>query len=901
MTDVLADGRAYRPRASGAGFGGKVGVQVRTYAVRARSSTARRQASTFCAAVRAVPAGVALVAASVAPLVAAPPATAAVGTDPITTVAGTGVAGVDGDTFSAAQAQLRFPIDVAVGTAGDFYLADYSARRVRRVDASGVITTVAGTGQRGDAGDGGPAAGATFRTVTGVAVDAGGNLYIADADAGRVRKVDRSGIITTVAGDGTLGDGGDGGPATQAELLFPSGLSVGPAGELYIAGGDDRVRTVDRAGIITTVAGTGEVTGSYTASGPATQVELDPADVVADARGNLFIADRAYSAVRKMDPAGTITTVAGTGAGGYSGDGGAATRAMLNGPVSVALDGAGNLYIADFANSRVRKVDAAGIITTVAGTGDQGFGGDNGPAIAARLIPWGIAANPQGDVYIADGDVSRRVRRVGPERLFLSESHAPAPAVEGDRVTYSFTVRNLAATPSTGVRLTDRLPAGVAFVSGSSPACGLAAGTALVSCDVGTVGAGGSATVQVAVTAVRAGELRSTADVVSAQSDPYRPTDTVVSRTLVSARGCGRVITATATLGADVGPCAATGLRIGADNVTLDLGGHRVFGFPGPSGPAGAAVGIVVAGHTGVTVRNGTVSGFDAGIAVTGGGQNALTGLTVTDNIGPDDVFSSLYGDGIFVEDSRANKVTGNTVRHNGVFDGIGIYGPGSNDNVVQNNLVEDNVGPTDGGQSGQGIIVNGSTASGTATAASGTQISGNVVRGNGSGGISNINHVNGAILNNTVEGNGLYNAAGNGIGVQVGAAWNPATPVSLVIQGNQIHGNGDDGIQIRRRVGATRVLGNDAAGNAAKGNAVDLRDFNTVCGTNTWLGNSWGSGGFSPPCTATGGHGAAASSTQVAPPALASVGQRVSALSAAAATRDAQALEELLERGRHR
>ncbi|MDQ4145386.1 MAG: right-handed parallel beta-helix repeat-containing protein [Actinomycetota bacterium] len=822
---------------------------------------------------------------------------AASATDPITTVAGTGIAGSEGDGLSATNALLRFPIDAAIGPGGDLFIADFASRRVRKVDTSGIISTVAGNGRRGYGGDGGPAIEATFRSVSAITVDRSGSLYIADNADYRVRRVDPSGIITTVAGNGTWGDSGDGGPASQAQVRSLAGLAVGPAGDLYIAdGGSNRVRKINASsGIISTVVGTGGLTGNHGDGGPAAQAETQPVDVLVDDQGNLFIADGGYNRVRKVDASGIITNLAGTGESGYSGDGVPATEAVFNGPSAVTRDGNGNLYIADFANYRVRKVDPFGIITTVAGTGESGYAGDGGPAREAQIVPWGIAADQQGALFIADGDGNRRVRRVGPERLVLAQSATPNPAVESDTITYSFTVTNLAPTASTRVQLTNTLPRGVLFIAGSSQLCRLPPRTATVSCELGTLAPAATATVQFVVKAVAAGELLNR--VSAAENDPYLPTNTGVSRTLVSSRHCERVITQDTALGIDIGPCAGNGLVVAADNVTLDLRGHRLYGFLGPSGPASDGAGILVTDRRGVTVKNGVVSHFDAGVYLKGGGSHTLTGLTLTDNNGFDDPFTALLGDGIFLEDSRGNWVVGNTIARNGIFDGIGIYGDGSDDNAVESNVIEHTVGPSDGGQTGQGIAINGATASGDATAASGTRIADNVIRDNSSAGIANINHTKGSILANTIERNGHSNAAGNGIGVQVGFRWNSLTPLELLIEGNEVHQNGEDGIQIRRRAGGVQVRRNNAADNAARVSGFDLRDLNVNCGTNTWWENTWGSGGFSPACTSTGGTAATAAATTTVQPAVGittSWDPRIRALE-----RNPHAWEQFMNRGR--
>jgi sugar lactone lactonase YvrE len=331
----------------------------------------------------------------------------------ITTVAGTGESGYDGDNKPATSAQLNRPLGVAVDASGNLYIADTDNLRIRRVDATGRITTVAGTGERGYDGDDKPATSARLNRPPGVAVDASGNLYIADYFNNRIRRVDTTGQITTVAGTGEAGYDGDDKPATSAQLNGPFGVAVDGSGTLYIADYvNSRIRRVDASGRITTVAGTGE-SGYDGDDKPATSAQLaNPNGVAVDGSGTLYIADTYNNRIRRVDASGRITTVAGTVVGGYDGDDKPATSARLNTPSGVAVDAAGNLFIADSYNNRIRRVDASGQITTVAGTVVGGYDGDDKPATSARLnTPSGVAVDASGNLFIADS-YNHRIRRV---------------------------------------------------------------------------------------------------------------------------------------------------------------------------------------------------------------------------------------------------------------------------------------------------------------------------------------------------------------------------------------------------------------------------------------------------------------------------------------------------------
>jgi hypothetical protein len=341
----------------------------------------------------------------------------------IATVAGTGVGAYSGDNIPATSAQLYYPSGAALDAAGDVFIADTNSQRVREVvKATGLIVTVAGNGVAGYNGDNIAATAAQLQNPYAVAVDAAGDVFIADLGNNRVREVVKAtGLIITVAGTGASGYNGDGIPATSAQLFGPSGVAVDAAGDVFIADqGNGRVREVVKAtGLITTVAGTG--TWGYNGDNiAATAAELkQPTGVAVDAAGDVFIADFVDYRVREVVKAtGLITTVAGTGASGYNGDGIPASSAQLGYPYGVSVDTAGDVFIVDQGNQRVREVvKASGLITTVAGTGTSGYNGDNIAASSAQLNdPYGVSVDAAGDVFIADRN-NQRVREVTPAAL----------------------------------------------------------------------------------------------------------------------------------------------------------------------------------------------------------------------------------------------------------------------------------------------------------------------------------------------------------------------------------------------------------------------------------------------------------------------------------------------------
>jgi hypothetical protein len=330
----------------------------------------------------------------------------------------TGQASYGGDGDVARRAGLNQPFDVALDQQGTLYFSDANNHCVRRVArGSGIITTVAGTGQAGYSGDGGPATEAQLNSPYGIALDAANHLYIVDRLNACIRKVEAAtGIMQTIAGTGQPGYSGDGGPAVQAQLQEPNDIVLDSQDRAFIADvRDHRVRVVYLvSGIITTFAGTGEA-GSSGDGGPADRAALfGPRALAFGPTGDLYICLRNDHKVRKVDiRTGIIRTVAGTGERGYTGDHGPALQATFNGPKEIAVDGQGNIVLVDTENHCIRRIEAvSGIVTTIAGTGQPGGSGDGGPATAAALKrPHGACVDEVGNIYIGDSE-NHRVRFV---------------------------------------------------------------------------------------------------------------------------------------------------------------------------------------------------------------------------------------------------------------------------------------------------------------------------------------------------------------------------------------------------------------------------------------------------------------------------------------------------------
>lgn len=335
-------------------------------------------------------------------------------TQTVTTISGNGTPSYTGDGGQASAATLNHPDVVKIDKAGNLFIADEFNHVIRRISTSGVITTVAGTGISGYTGDNGPDTAAKLSRPSDVTFDAIGNIYITELGNAVIRKIGLTGIITTIAGTGTNGYSGDNGPATAARLSDPLGLTFDNSGNLFFSDiGNRRVRKINTAGIITTIAGTG-MAGYSGDGGPATAAAIRFGGYLTiGAAGELFIADYGNHVVRKIDHSGIINTIVGNGTNATTGDGGPATNAGLISVSGILVDHAGNMVLSDRLGYVLRMVNTSGIITTIAGTGFAGFSGDGGPARVATFDQdlFCSAADAAGNLYIADR-YNHRIRKI---------------------------------------------------------------------------------------------------------------------------------------------------------------------------------------------------------------------------------------------------------------------------------------------------------------------------------------------------------------------------------------------------------------------------------------------------------------------------------------------------------
>ena len=342
----------------------------------------------------------------------------------ITTIAGNGIGAFCCDGGPATNAEINNPDGLCIDKWGNIYVADPGNNRIRKiVPFTGIITTIAGKGIGGYSGDDSLATNAKLFIPDAVCTDTTGNIYITDPGNARIRKVTiATGIITTIAGNGTPGNSGDNGQATNAEISGPNGIYVEESGDIYIADiNNNNIRKIAPNGIITTIAGIG--TMGYTGDGgPATAAQFSaPAKAIVDNYGNIIIADGNNNVLREIGAeTGLINTIAGNGTPGYSGDGGLAKNALLSNPYGICIDKQNNIFFAEYGNGTIRKIDGmTKIITTVAGCGIMGYAGDGGPATDAKLVPEDVTIDQYGVMYIADYE-NNRIRAVYNPKLKIS-------------------------------------------------------------------------------------------------------------------------------------------------------------------------------------------------------------------------------------------------------------------------------------------------------------------------------------------------------------------------------------------------------------------------------------------------------------------------------------------------
>ena len=730
-------------------------------------------------------------------------------------------------------------------------------------------------------------------------------------------------------------------PATTGSTFIGPRITAGSDGNMWMTSSPNNYSTgeIDKLS---------SATGAVLATYPDPNVPNTPNDIVLGPDGNVWYTTNLGADIVRVTPAGVQTTFTWPGSTTLS-------RFLLN----LAVGPDGNLWTSD-QNQTIDRITPSGDFTIL-------------PPITTlnhtQALPWRFTAGPDGNVYYTDfgsGEIGRITPSGVVTQFAMPPGVAPASIVTGPdgnlwfsddgifdsnvgRMTPSgqvgfFDVSSTGSSPTTiGAGPDGRIWLALSGSSGSlaafQPFAPATSPPDVRSMSIPySVPAGGGTVVLTgydvsAATQVLFGSTPATsfhavgpsqlavtipphgigeAD-VSIVTPDGTTTPSTATQFFYEAPQCAVAITQSTLLAGDIGPCYA-GLTVAADNITLDLNGHQVFGFQTPRD--GGYTGIDLEQRSRVTVQNGTVSGFDAGVHIAGGSGNTIAHMNIHDNIGPDNVFTSKFGDGIMIEHgSSGNRIVHNVVNHNGIFDGIGVFDPGSDGNTIAYNTVENTVGPANRGPAGEGIIINGASG-GISTAIHSSVVEHNIVSNSASGGIANINEIGGMVEYNTITGSGATNSFGNGIGVQVGVSWTLG-PTQMDIEHNQVSGSGVDGIRLGGARGFFRgaAEGNTVAYNTVSGSgantsvdiyeggsrvhAFDLHDNDPTCGTNVWSKNIWGSAGFTPACTSAGGSGPGTSSGAAMPQAASPGAATPNTVNPTTTFPSAPQWEAFLERGR--